>query len=148
LASFWITLFSVEVVELMLYFCLTQGYCSGSALPLMASLIKKKKANPIYSYVVGSARVDGKSRIVHQTYLGAAEGVARLVQDASAPVHPRPPHVEFGFPGARWLAARTRAEPTPPEPGPQRDLRHAPDADGGGETGENLAPGDLFPVTE
>ena len=39
----------------------------------MASLIKKKKANTIYYYVVESARVDGKPRIVHQTYLGTAE---------------------------------------------------------------------------
>jgi hypothetical protein len=39
------------------------------------SLIKKKKANTIYYYVVESARVDGKPRIVHQTYLGTAERV-------------------------------------------------------------------------
>ena len=49
----------------------------------MASLVKKKKANTIYYYVVESARVDGKPRIVHQTYLGTAESVARLVQDLS-----------------------------------------------------------------
>ena len=45
----------------------------------------KKKANTIYHYVVESARVDGKPRIVHQTYLGTAESVARLVQDRTAP---------------------------------------------------------------
>jgi hypothetical protein len=32
--------------------------------------------------------------------------------------------------------------------GPRRDLRNAPDADGGDEAGENLARGDLFIVTE
>ena len=41
----------------------------------MASIIKKKKGNTVYYYVVESARVDGKPCIVHQTYLGTAEGV-------------------------------------------------------------------------
>jgi transposase len=72
----------------------------------MASLIKKKKANTIYYYVVESARVDGKPRIVHQTYLGTAESVARLVQDASAPIPLSATTVEFGLPAALWLAAQ------------------------------------------
>jgi transposase len=71
----------------------------------MASLIKKKKANTIYYYVVESARVDGKPRIVHQTYLGRAESVARLVQDRSAPIPLSATTVDFGLPGALWLAA-------------------------------------------
>ena len=71
----------------------------------MTSLIKKKKANTIYYYVVESARVDGKPRIVHQTYLGTAESVARLVQDRTAPVPLSATTVEFGLPGALWLAA-------------------------------------------
>ena len=52
----------------------------------MASLVAKKKANKLYYYVVESARVDGKPRIVHQTYLGTAEKVAALVRDRTAPV--------------------------------------------------------------
>jgi transposase len=71
----------------------------------MPSLIKKKKANTIYYYVVESARVDGKPRIVHQTYLGTAESVARLVQDRTAPVPLSATTVDFGLPGALWLAA-------------------------------------------
>jgi transposase len=74
-------------------------------LPCMASLIKKKKANTFYYYVVESARVDGKPRIVHQTYLGTAESVARLVQDRTAPVPLSATTVDFGLPGALWLAA-------------------------------------------
>src|ERR1035441_1309756 len=66
----------------------------------MASLIKKKKANTIYYYVVESARVDGKPRIVHQTYLGTAESVARLAQDRSAPIPLSATTVDFGLPGA------------------------------------------------
>ena len=38
-------------------------------LPYMAALIAKKKAHQLYYYVVESARVDGKPRIVQQTYL-------------------------------------------------------------------------------
>jgi transposase len=71
----------------------------------MASLIKKKKANTIYYYVVESARVDGKPRIVHQTYLGTAESVARLVQDRTAPVPLSATTIDFGLPGSLWLAA-------------------------------------------
>jgi transposase len=78
---------------------------SSIVLPCMASLIKKKKANTIYYYVVESARVDGKPRIVHQTYLGTADSVARLVQDRTAPVPLSATTVEFGLPGALWLAA-------------------------------------------
>ena len=52
----------------------------------MASLVAKKKGNQLYYYVVESARVDGKPRIVHQTYLGTAEKVAALVKDRTAPV--------------------------------------------------------------
>ena len=85
--------------------CLTQRTFIAYVLPCMASLIKKKKANTIYYYVVESARVDGKPRIVHQTYLGTAESVARLVQDRSAPVPLSATTVDFGLPGALWLAA-------------------------------------------
>ena len=42
----------------------------------MASLIAKRKKNKLYYYVVDSARVQGRPRIVHQTYLGSAEKVA------------------------------------------------------------------------
>src|SRR6266704_271467 len=55
-------------------------------LPLMASLVKKKKGNRLYYYLVESARVDGQPRIVHQAYLGTAEKLAELVQQKSAPV--------------------------------------------------------------
>jgi transposase len=79
---------------------------SGICITLyMASLIKKKKANTIYYYVAESARVNGQPRIVRQTYLGTAESVLRLVQNASAPVPLSATTIEFGLPGALWLAA-------------------------------------------
>src|SRR5882672_12401529 len=72
----------------------------------MASLIAKKKANKLYYYVVESARVDGKPRIVHQAYLGTAEKVAALVKDRTSPVPLSATLRDFGLPGALWLAAK------------------------------------------
>jgi transposase len=72
----------------------------------MASIIHKKKANQLYYYVVESARVDGKPRIVQQTYLGTAERLAALVKDRTAPVPLSATSIEFGLPGALWLAAQ------------------------------------------
>jgi transposase len=72
----------------------------------MASLIAKKKANQLYYYVVESARVDGKPRIVHQTYLGTAEKVAALVKDRTAPLPLEATALDVGLPGALWLAAQ------------------------------------------
>src|SRR6266567_6416334 len=75
-------------------------------LPLMASLVKKKKGNRLYYYLVESARVDGKPRIVHQAYLGTAEKLAELVQQNTAPVPLSATLRNFGLPGALWLAAK------------------------------------------
>ena len=75
-------------------------------LPYMASLVAKKKGNKLYYYVVESARVDGKPRIVHQAYLGTAEKVADLVKDRTAPVPLSATCRDFGLPGALWLAAQ------------------------------------------
>ena len=50
----------------------------------MPSLVAKKKGNKLYYYVVESARVEGKPRIVHQVYLGTAEKLAELVRAAAA----------------------------------------------------------------
>ena len=72
----------------------------------MASLVAKKKANQLYYYVVESARVEGKPRIVQQTYLGTAERVAALVKDRTAPLPLSATAIEFGLPGALWLAAQ------------------------------------------
>src|SRR5436190_3782465 len=72
----------------------------------MASLISKKKGNKLYYYVVESARVDGKPRIVQQTYLGTADRLADLLKERTTPVPVSATTREFGLPGALWLAAR------------------------------------------
>jgi transposase len=71
----------------------------------MASLVAKKKGNQLYYYVVESARVDGKPRIVHQD-LGTAEKLADLVRDRTAPVPLAATTREFGLPAALWAAAQ------------------------------------------
>ena len=72
----------------------------------MASLVAKKKGNQLYYYVVESARVDGRPRIVHQAYLGTADKVAALVKDRTSPVPLSAASRDFGLPGALWLAAQ------------------------------------------
>jgi transposase len=72
----------------------------------MASLVAKKKGNQLYYYVVESARVDGKPRIVHQAYLGTADKVAALVKDRTSPIPLSAASRDFGLPGALWLAAQ------------------------------------------
>jgi len=67
---------------------------------IMASLVAKKKGKQLYYYVVESARVDGKPRIVHQAYLGTADRVAALVKVPLSAASR-----DFGLPGALWLAA-------------------------------------------
>lgn len=72
----------------------------------MAAIIAKKKAHQLYYYVVESARVDGRPRIVQQTYLGTAERVAALVKDRTAPLPLSATTLDYGLPGALWLVAQ------------------------------------------
>ncbi len=52
--------------------------------PHMASVIEKRRADGrTYYYLVESARVDGKPRIVSQQYLGSAAEVAAKLAGAS-----------------------------------------------------------------
>ena len=72
----------------------------------MASLIAKRKKHKLYYYVVNSARVQGRPRIVHQTYLGSAKKVAALLKERTAPLPLSATRRELGLPGALWLAAQ------------------------------------------
>lgn len=74
--------------------------------PIMPSLVAKKKGNKLYYYVVESARVEGKPRIVHQAYLGTADKLAELVRDRTAPIPLAASTREFGLPAALWSAAQ------------------------------------------
>jgi len=72
----------------------------------MPSLVAKKKGNKLYYYVVESARVEGRPRIVHQAYLGTAEKLAEMVRDRTAPIPLAAATREFGLPVALWAAAQ------------------------------------------
>jgi len=72
----------------------------------MAPLIKKRKGNQNYYFVAVSACVNGKPRIVSQTYLGTADRLAKLVRQEAAPLPLEATALELGLPGALWLAAR------------------------------------------
>ncbi|HYL12243.1 MAG TPA: IS1634 family transposase [Terriglobales bacterium] len=72
----------------------------------MPSLVAKKKGNQLYYYVVESARVEGKPRIVHQAYLGTAEKLAEMVRDRTAPIPLAASMREFGLPAALWSVAQ------------------------------------------
>src|ERR1700730_4845811 len=75
-------------------------------LPCMASFVAKKKGNKLYYYVVESARVEGKPRIVHQAYLGTAEKLAEMVRDRTAPIPLAASTRDFGLPAALGAAAQ------------------------------------------
>src|SRR5258705_820738 len=68
----------------------------------MPSIVGKRQGNQTYYYLVESARVQGKPRIVSQQYLGSAEEVmAKLAGQASGePV--RSQHKKFGDLAAVW----------------------------------------------
>ena len=72
----------------------------------MPSLVAKRKGNKLYYYVVESARVEGKPRIIHQAYLGTAEKLAEMVRDRTAPIPLAASQREFGLPAALWRAAQ------------------------------------------
>jgi transposase len=68
----------------------------------MPSIIGKKQGNKTYYYLVESARVDGKPRIVSQRYLGPAEEImARLAE--TGPGEPdQTRHLAFGDLAGVW----------------------------------------------
>jgi transposase len=67
----------------------------------VASIVGKRISGKTYYYLVESARVEGKPRIVSQQYLGSAEEiVAKLAGSAGSPV--RTQHKVFGDLAAVW----------------------------------------------
>src|SRR6266851_6227646 len=74
-----------------------------SVLPRsVASLVAKKQGQRTYYYLVESARVGGKPRIVSQRYLGSAEEVAARLSEAGPGEPERTRHLAFGDLAAAW----------------------------------------------
>lgn len=68
----------------------------------MASIVGKKQGGQTYYYLVESARVDGKPRIVSQQYLGSAAEVAAKLAGTPAGEPVRTQHKQFGDLAAVW----------------------------------------------
>ena len=68
----------------------------------MASIVGKRRGNQTYYYLVESARVDGKPRIVSQQYLGSAEEVMAKLSETPAGGPQRSQHKRFGDLAAVW----------------------------------------------
>jgi len=70
--------------------------------PDMPSIVGKKRGQQTYYYLVESARVDGKPRIVSQQYLGSAAEVMARLSGAPAGNPERTQHKKFGDLAAVW----------------------------------------------
>jgi transposase len=70
--------------------------------PYMPSIVGKKRGNQTYYYLVESARVNGKPRIVDQQYLGSAEEVMARLTGAAQGSPERTQHKKFGDLAAVW----------------------------------------------
>jgi transposase len=68
----------------------------------MASIVGKKRGRATYYYLVESARVDGKPRIVSQEYLGTADELAAAMRGGGLGLPDRTGHKEFGAVAAAW----------------------------------------------
>jgi transposase len=68
----------------------------------MPSIVGKRQGGQTYYYLVESARVDGKPRIVSQQYLGPAAEVIAKLTGSSAGVPVRSQHMRFGDVAAVW----------------------------------------------
>ncbi|MEY8014087.1 IS1634 family transposase [Mycobacterium servetii] len=68
----------------------------------MASIVGKRRGKQTYYYLVESARVQGKPRIVSQQYLGSAEEVMAKLSATPAGQPIRSQHKQFGDLAAVW----------------------------------------------
>jgi transposase len=68
----------------------------------MPSIIGKKRGGATYYYLVESARVGGKPRIVAQEYLGTAEELAAAMRGGGLGLPDRVLHKDFGAVAAAW----------------------------------------------
>ena len=68
----------------------------------MASVVGKKRGGATYYYLVESARVQGRPRIVSQEYLGTAEELAAAMRGGGLGLPDRVQHRDFGAVAAAW----------------------------------------------
>jgi transposase len=68
----------------------------------MPSIVGKKQGGRTYYYLVESARVGGKPRIVSQRYLGSADEIAERLSETGPGEPDRTRHLSFGDVAAVW----------------------------------------------
>jgi len=68
----------------------------------MPSIVGKKQGNKTYYYLVESARVGGKPRIISQRYLGPADEIIARLSEAGPGEPDRTRHLAFGDLAAVW----------------------------------------------
>ncbi len=68
----------------------------------MASIVGKKRGRATYYYLVESARVDGRPRIISQEYLGTADELAAAMRGGGLGLPDRTRHKQFGAVAAAW----------------------------------------------
>jgi transposase len=68
----------------------------------MASIVGKKRGTATYYYLVESARVNGRPRIVSQEYLGTAGELAAAMRGGGLGLPDKTQHKEFGAVAAAW----------------------------------------------
>jgi transposase len=68
----------------------------------MASIVGKKQGGKTYYYLVESARVGGKPRIVSQRYLGSAGEIAQRLSESGPGEPDRTRHLSFGDLAGVW----------------------------------------------
>ncbi len=95
------------------------GWCITYNMP---SIVGKKQGGKTYYYLVESARVGGKPRIVSQRYLGSAEEIAARLSETGPGEPDRTRHLAFGDLAAVWsmLARLGVAEIVDEVVGPRR----------------------------
>jgi hypothetical protein len=72
----------------------------------VASIVGKRVAGRTYYYLVESARVEGKPRVVSQQYLGSAEEIAARMNETRPGGAVRTQHRAFGDVAAVWEVLR------------------------------------------
>ena len=68
----------------------------------MASIVGKKRGKATYYYLVESARVDGRPRIISQEYLGTADELAAAMRGGGLGLPDKTRHKDFGAVAAAW----------------------------------------------
>src|SRR5207302_1619346 len=92
--------------QFLVVFSLTPPQMGLSCCLTMATIVPKTIRGHRYYYLVQTAWVNGRSRYVKQLYLGKAEDIGKLFEEATAPVPTQGLPFEFGGTAALYSVAQ------------------------------------------